>query len=416
MFQGNIKMSENPLNYLKYLRETPSLEEGDPITKKNIYTLTPEQLIQEEAKSKAVIENWSAYKNEIENHRKAVFQPTKPQAIQEEILKLYSKDDPKENLRIVKTLEKFFQGQEVSQKTDAPLTYDSATALQYIQCEMDRPKGIPFPDLMQLGEIVMHTGLITTIGAYSGVGKSTFLLNLVLDLIKKKNHVVFYTLEMTPGQLWLRLFGQYKRSTSQSQTDSQTIFETIKNHKEDDRELSSFVKEYSQYLLVIDSQKWTAQQITGHYENLIRSSKEPTCVFIDYLQIIAPENTHNEKRMEIISVMDELTSYAKQTNSAWILAAQTNRSSHALGTNADHSSFQESARIEQDSALSIILSRLELEEGGRKDENIFYISCNISKNRFGRTTKQNFTIDAKTGLVIGIEIGAIKSKNSKSQK
>lgn len=408
-------MNENSLNSLKYLRDLPSLKDGSLLNKKNLHTLTLENLVEEESIIKAIIQKFAKYNDEIEEHRKIFFQPSKPENIQQEILKLYASDDPKENLRIAKTLELFFEGQKVSLKTNAPITYGMATALQYIQTELDRPQGIPFPNEFQIFNIDMYPGLLTTIGAYSGVGKSTFLLNIVLDQIKKKKHTVFYTLEMTPGQLWLRIFGQYKRSLSNVQTDSQTIYETILKHRTDDRELTSFLDEFSNYLLVVDAQKWTAKEIIGHYENLVNSSKEPTCVFIDYLQIIAPENNQSEKRQEIITIMDNITTYAKETKSAWILAAQTNRTSHALGNNADHSSFQESARIEQDSALSLILSRIELEEGERQLESEYYISCNISKNRFGRTTKTKFTVDAKTGYILGQAPDDIQSQKGKKK-
>jgi len=123
---------------------------------------------------------------------------------------------------------------------------------------------------------------------------------------------------------------------------------------------------------------------------------------IDYLQIIRPEkeSIRNDRRLQVIETIELLTEKAKRTPAAWIIAAQTNRGSHQAAKKSDsapdHSSFQESAAIEQNAGLAMTLHRPENEYNKLK--------INISKNRFGKLTEAELSIDPVSGAIIGQEI------------
>jgi len=275
--------------------------------------------------------------------------------------------------------------------------------------EANQDLGIPLPNHWKFYDeksnghkkngIFMKRGLPTLIGAYSGVGKTTFLLNLLWDSLLAQNNrkAIFFSLEMTESQIITNLFKQFIRALHGESLDMAELKERIKNPKKD--ELENFQNRVGNNLSLIYSRGKTASEITRLYDKVVQSKgQEPDQVFIDYLQIIKPEADDRDRRNQVIETTEKLTAFASETKASWVISAQTNRESkEAKDKDFDHSSFQESASIEQNSGLCILLRR-EWAEQGETD----ILKVNVSKNRFGTTRRQELQIDKKSGYILGV--------------
>lgn len=275
--------------------------------------------------------------------------------------------------------------------------------------EANQDLGIPLPNHWKFYDeksnghkkngIFMKRGLPTIIGAYSGVGKSTFLLNLLWDSLLSHNNrkAIFFSLEMTKSQIIANLFKQFIRSVHGESLDMAELKERIKNPKKN--EIEDFQNKVENNLSLIYARGKTGSELLRVYDKVVQSKgQEPDQIFIDYLQIIKPESNDRDRRNQVIETTEKLTAFASDTKASWIISAQTNRESNdAKDKDFDHSSFQESSSIEQNSGLCILLRR-EWQEQGEVD----ILKVNVSKNRFGTTRIQDLEIDKKSGYILGV--------------
>lgn len=290
----------------------------------------------------------------------------------------------------------------------APKRYMSSLhhPLKLMEIERNRPAGFPFPESWGLDGIYIPTGQPMVIGAYTGVGKSTTLLNLAYEAIEKERLSIFFSCEMTPGQLWVRLCGIH---LCKKYTNIDEGYIWSKNYREildlignGDQDITEFAEMAKDYLIVTDATGFTVGDITESYDYLTeKRGKEPDQVFIDYLQIVLPEeySSRTDRRIQVMDTMSKLTNKAKVSTSAWIIAAQTNRESHKKDQSqsaSDHSSFQESAAIEQNTSVAIMLGKKQDKDKQWTDE----MDIRVSKNRFGKIKSSKVKIDPKTGTIL----------------
>jgi DnaB-like helicase C terminal domain len=280
-------------------------------------------------------------------------------------------------------------------KADTVFSHQSSARRAVLE-EANRPEGIPLPE--RFGEAVrgifIPRGVPTFIGAYSGIGKTRTLMNLVYDTLVARRISWFFTHEMTPGQLWILLCGIW---LNLKHGKSPRFADVKKAVRDGDETVFDFIDHAEKYIRFVDASGFCASRIVEAYELLwAQTEQDPDTVFIDYLQIVRPEPElrGNERRQQVIETVERITEKAKRTNAAWIIAAQTNRSSHQRrsGETPDHSSFQESAAIEQNAGLTIMLSRT-----GETER----LRINIPKNRFGRTGDGEIVLDLNTGAIRG---------------
>lgn len=264
-----------------------------------------------------------------------------------------------------------------------------------------------------LEKIRIPVGLPTIVGAFSGVGKSRTLINLVYDALENQRPVLVLSLEMTEDQILASLVRihlslldalNHRKSAAPSIGE---LYRSVREHCDgpemfDKPEFVKYLERVKKNLTVVDATGFTSSNLIECFESYSQKKGfEPSQVFIDYVQIIKPENqsTRNERRVQMIETMEILTQKAKETNSSWIMAAQLNRSSHQNSKGkgnavADHSSFQESAAIEQNAALTMNLAR--------NSEDAQSLLIRISKNRFGPTAEEiSLAVDMSTGAIQG---------------
>lgn len=283
---------------------------------------------------------------------------------------------------------------------------------EQLKKSLARGDGLSLPKHYGLKGVLMQRGLITSVGAYTGVGKTTFLCNLAYEALFKSDNnkpyqSVFFSFEMEAWQVWFKIFALYHYAVKSESLQWPDIRELWSKK---DKEFINFIKYAEQYLTVVDLTGYTARDMLAAYERVCDAlSGEPTCCFVDYWQKIKPDNDRMDRRSQMIETVSTVSDFVKKRNTAWIIAAQKNRVSHKNDTRenkggdrligaGDHSSFQESAQIEQDSGLCLMIGREQDSQGQWLPK----ISLNVSKNRFGKVRHvKDIDIDGITGFIIG---------------
>ena len=288
-------------------------------------------------------------------------------------------------------------------------------------------------------DVNMIYGLPVVIAAGTGVGKTTFMTNLVYQYFKnskangsKYNQWVF-TLESKVQRLLIELLNielkDIQLKNTQLKSDTINFINTFNNRQEHLEK----IKKYAETITFYGNDNMSKDVDIDMIEKSIRlaslKGKIPDIVYIDYLQKIKndPLLINSDRRMQIMDTMGRLTQLAKMYNFVIIINSQINRTDRKEKTQInsdtgntvtlppDLTSMSESSSIEHDAGLVLAVGREFSPE--REANDIFYIK--IAQNRYGRTGKTYYCkVDKKTKYVIGYESGFkanIKSKSKSSE-
>jgi replicative DNA helicase len=222
---------------------------------------------------------------------------------------------------------------------------------------------------LQASELVL-------IAARPSVGKTAFALNLVRNMVVQEQKTVFFvSLEQSRIELVERLL------CSQGKVDSHRL---RKGHLSAD-DMSRLVEAGDQLssakLFIDDSPAQGMLRITANARRL-KMRHGLDIVFIDYLQLIEPDNKRDSRQEQVGAISRRLKFLAKELAIPVVALAQVNRSSE---DRQDHkprlADLRESGSLEQDSDTVMLLHRPEAEPG-QQGETIDVI---IAKQRNGPT-------------------------------
>lgn len=203
--------------------------------------------------------------------------------------------------------------------------------------------------LFKLNTLNYETGglsdaVLMTIGARSGVGKTSFVLDTV-DGIAKKKKVLFFSLEMKKGQLIAKLMSKYtgiglveiKRGLQDE--SYQKVIQAIGMTNDVFKNL------------VIDDQSRSIREI----KLAIRKHK-PDLVVIDYLQLLRPVDPRETRERQVATLSREIKEMTMKFDIPIIQLTQLNSDQ---GDNRPHGEvpMRESKAIYHDSNVVIYLHR-----------------------------------------------------------
>ncbi|NLL63724.1 MAG: replicative DNA helicase [Ruminococcaceae bacterium] len=263
--------------------------------------------------------------------------------------------------------------------------YDRLSALNSDDPEIrERYIGIPtgFSDLDKCISGLNKTDLVI-IGARPAVGKTSFALNIALNAAyKAKKKVLFFSLEMSKGQLAQRLVGIQGR-VSGLKVRSGNLSD------EDWRNLAVATESFKDTHIYLDD---TSNITVNEMKAKIRRLKDVDCVFVDYLQLMKSGVRIDSRAQEVAEITRSLKLMAKDLNIPVIVLAQLNREAEGVSGSRKPqlSNLRESGSIEQDADIVIFLHKEREDEGENvKDYSspLNEISVIIAKNRHGPTDK-----------------------------
>ncbi|ANE35900.1 replicative DNA helicase [Campylobacter iguaniorum] len=208
-------------------------------------------------------------------------------------------------------------------------------------------------------------GDLVIIAARPGMGKTTFVLNLVQKVLNQDLGVVFFSLEMPSTQLMLRLL------SAKTSIPLQNLMTADMDNEELSR-LSDACDEMSQKkLFVYDSGNATIHQVRTQMRKLKASHPEIRLCVIDYIGLMTNSSAYTDRHLQIAEISRGLKLLARELNLPVIALSQLNRSLEARANKRPMlSDLRESGAIEQDADMILFVYRndvyLEQEEKERE--------------------------------------------------
>ncbi|HRP68531.1 MAG TPA: replicative DNA helicase [Turneriella sp.] len=236
-------------------------------------------------------------------------------------------------------------------------------------------------------------GQMIVIAARPGMGKTTFALNIALNVAMDKNRpksVAFFSLEMTRLELLLRLL------CSRSFLDSQKVQKGRINNSEMTRLALAAKEIYASDFYIDDSADLTTWEFKQRSRRLGRTLKQQGkdlgLIVVDYLQLMTDrERASDGRQNEVAAISRALKLIAKDLNCPILALSQMNRSIEQRGKDPrpQLSDLRESGAIEQDADMVIFIHRENLGHDAPEDKkNLAEII--IGKNRAG--PRENFNL------------------------
>ncbi len=217
---------------------------------------------------------------------------------------------------------------------------------------------------------------LITVAARTGVGKTTFLLNLAWRVAGEfEVPVAVFTLEVSPKQLTQRLLSMQMRIDSAKLRDADLPdYEWDRLGTE-----AGFLAEFPIY--IDDTPALTELQLRSKARRL-KLDHHIGLVIIDYLQLMRPHREQENRVQQISQITRALKQLARELDVPVIAGAQLSRAIEMRNERRPRlSDLRESGSIEQDSDVVIFL----YEEGDTTDPGPVNLTINVAKHRHGKT-------------------------------
>ena len=201
---------------------------------------------------------------------------------------------------------------------------------------------------------------VACLGGASSLGKTTFAVNIVDNLLKKGESVIYFALEQLPIELITKSLA---RRVYEIDPFSSINNIDIKNGASSDaliRARSEYSQTAQKYQLVEGDFHFTAKTIVDYVEGYIKETGVRPIVVIDYLQLIAPPDGFKGTQREITDEnLKAIKDLSKRNELFILLISSFNRASYKEPVGME--SFKESGMIEYtcDYILGLQLSILE---------------------------------------------------------
>ncbi|WP_349402207.1 replicative DNA helicase [Candidatus Phytoplasma solani] len=276
-------------------------------------------------------------------------------------------------------------------------------------------------------------GQIITIGGYTGLGKTTFVYNLLLDITKTKHqenshypHMLIFSYEMTLEENLSRLLAHQTQIPldiilDKSFEDSNITHTHYTERMKSAKELFANINLTFSY----DKSKNIDYVIDLVYR--LHLEKKAEIIVIDHLQITKTTNHLENDRLAIDEIMTKLKQLAIELNIVIIILSQFSRDTYSnyQGKSPEITALKGSGGIETNSDIVLIMSEFQpkLSKDKEKPLNIYNQNCNqlylgsknnesqkiielsIKKNRSG--TKKNLVYHFEMNTQTFQEIGYI---------
>lgn len=237
------------------------------------------------------------------------------------------------------------------------------------------PTGFSGLDSVLVG---MGEGDLIFVGARPGVGKTSFALNIAINVAKNtKKTVCIFSLEMSAEQITSRML------SSEGCVDSVKL-RTGKLEKEDWKKLGTAASILSKTDILIDDTSGIT--VTGMKAKL-RRVKNLGLIIVDYLQLMQGDKRRDNRVLEVGDISRGLKLLSKDLGVPCICCAQLSRTTEARKDQKPMlSDLRESGSIEQDADVVMFLSR---DYYQTDPEKLNTAECYIAKNRHGSTGSVN---------------------------
>ena len=279
-----------------------------------------------------------------------------------------------------------------------------------------KPEPTGFNNLDGILDGGLYPGLYC-VGAVSSLGKTTLVLQIADHIAATGRDVLFFSMEMARIELMAKSISRNMYIFSREQTGDKRYAKTVrqilnaeeleKYTKEEEYTLKAAAKRYAdvaEHMIIKEAVgDVDVKKIREMIENYIAAypEKQRPVVFVDYLQILAPYDSHNSDKQNTDRAVLELKRISRDYSIPVVAVSSFNRDSYSEPVS--QTAFKESGAIEygSDVLLGLQLSGMDYQEG-EKDQ-----------QRLARIRKLNKeTIDkAKKGEPFLIQVKILKNRN-----
>lgn len=229
-------------------------------------------------------------------------------------------------------------------------------------------------------------GNLILVGARPGMGKSSFMLSIALNMARKGKRVVVFSLEMSKKQILHRIFSLSSGVPLKNIRMGMITKEDFPKIVEAGLELRRLPAQFD------FSPARTTLEIRS-----IAQLKQADIIFIDYLQLITPPKQYSSRQEEVAAISRSLKLIAKDLNIPVValvqLSRQTEHRSDKRPTLAD---IRESGQIEQDADIVLFLYRPEYYKKNPSPEEAGLVEVIVAKNRQGACGTVRLRFDKNT--------------------
>lgn len=219
------------------------------------------------------------------------------------------------------------------------------------------------------------------LGARPGAGKTAVALNMMYNIARNGYPVTFFSLETTDQKILERLV------SSTSNVDMLKIIQkTNISDKEANRVMQAvdkIDKLHGTGFEIIDKAHVTQQDVR---QAAMKQYDKPQVIFIDYLQLLNPDKSQKDRRLDVEKISRDLKIIAKENNCVIIALSQLSRGVESRQNKRPMlSDLRESGSIEQDANMVMFLYREDYYDEMLQDKEtgISEVECNVAKNRDG---------------------------------
>ncbi len=230
-----------------------------------------------------------------------------------------------------------------------------------------------------------NPGNLVILAARPGMGKTAFALSLMHNLAKDNKRCVFFSLEMSKGELT-------QRNVSMRCGIPLTKLRVGALNEHDWSRITSNSSALTTLPFdIIDQGAMTTSEMKAEVKRL--SMGQPVrAVFVDYLQLLEAKAQSRER--EVAEITRGLKQLAKETNTVVIALAQLNRDLEKRGDKRPQTSdLRESGAIEQDADVIMFLYRDDVYNDDSNERGICEVD--IAKHRSGPTGMVKLAFDSK---------------------
>lgn len=279
-------------------------------------------------------------------------------------------------------------------KTNDIISISTASEKVYQQIEgytsrHDKITGIStgFPKLNEI-TLGFQKGDLMILAARPSVGKSTYAINLALNMCRENNaHVAFFSLEMSIEQLMMRVYSQ------QAEVELSNIRSGAL--KADDMLLLGLARqELSKLNLYFDESSSSKLSDIRAKCRQLKNEGKLDMVIIDYLQLITSTSNRGNRQEEVSQISRSLKTLARDLDVPILALSQLSRSIEAREDKVPQlADLRESGSIEQDADLVMFIFRRSDVEGNLDEEEnrpkehsqnkVQQLVLSIAKNRQG---------------------------------
>ena len=288
----------------------------------------------------------------------------------EEWLDKHRSDDPKD---IIAYLQKHTREQskpvpELPDLADQLVNY-VANTLEARASETVMLTGIKELDEMSGG---IHKGDLTALGARPSTGKSSFALQVAMNVAKSGGKVIFFSLEMSQDQNIDRMLLRWVQGVDQK---------TLRSGRLADEQMDEVGRVSDELARLSGRLSFLPERNLTTIEAIVQKHK-PDLIVIDQLTQMTDDQTFTDVRSRFTHMTRNLKRIAMENDVAVWLCCQLNRQVGGISRpSMDY--LKESGSIEEDSDCVILLSRDEEEEQARGLTGNRIVTVDLCKQRQG---------------------------------